>query len=338
MRKDRKITSGKVVKKRIIIIVCVVLAVLFILYWVLVYFLVSAALVPSFMEKLDKFEEISDKSYSEMIWTDDITVNQKTDYADTNEWLSGVKYEKLNITSDDGYNFDAVMFLQDDYSEKWVLMLHGYTGWKEEMYRYAYHYYLMGYNILCPDLRCSGSSEGDFIGMGWTDSIDCLKWLDVIISLDPDARIVLHGQSMGAATALIMTGNSELPSNVVACVSDCAYTTAYEMFGDKCKSWFNLPAFPIVDSAVLMLKARGGYNLRDASPLDAVQKSDIPTLFIHGEDDALISVSMCYRLYDAETADKEIMIVPGAGHAQAADKDPEGFYDTIWEFLGNYGM
>lgn len=331
-------TRKKNIKKRIIIIAASVFLVLFILYWVLIYFLVSAALVPSFMEKLDKFEEITDKSYSEMVWTNDITTNEENDWAATNEWLKSVTYEKLNITSDDGYNFDAVMFLQDDYSDKWVLMLHGYTGWKEEMYRYAYHYYLMGYNILCPDLRCSGSSEGDFIGMGYTDSFDCLKWLDVIIKRDADARIVLHGQSMGAATALIMTGNEDLPDNVVACVSDCAYTSAYEMFADKCKSWFNLPAFPIVDSAVLMLRLRGGYNLRDASPIDAVAKSDVPTLFIHGMDDALISESMAERLYMAEAADKELYVVCGAGHAQSSDKDPIGFYDAIEKFLENYGM
>lgn len=331
-----KIKTKRNIKKRIIIIAASVFTVLFILYWILVYFLVSAALVPSFMEKLDAFEDITVKSYDEMVWTDDITTNHKSGWDDTKEWLNEVKRQKLEMTSDDGYRFVAMRFDQENYSDKWALVLHGYTGWKEEMYIYAYWYYQQGYNVLVPDLRCSGESEGDFIGMGWTDHFDCMKWLDYIIAIDSKAQIVLHGQSMGGATALIMTGESNLPDNVVACVSDCAYTTGYEMFGDKCRSWFHLPPFPLVDSAVLMLRMRGGYNLRLASPLDAVVNSTTPTLFLHGEDDALIDVSMSYRLYEAESAEKDIMIIKGAGHAQAMDKDPEAFYGAIEEFLSKY--
>lgn len=323
-------------RKKILITIAIILGILFVVYCALIYFLVSATLVPSFMEKLDAFEEISDKSYSEMVWTDDISVNRKEAIEATREWLKDVKYELPTIESSDGYKFVGTIFLQGEESSKWALLLHGYTGWKEEMYQYAYWYYQNGYNILVPDLRCSGSSEGDFIGMGWTDHFDCMEWLKLIIERDSDAQIVLHGQSMGAATALIMTGDEQLPDNVVACVSDCAYTTAYEMFGQKCREWFHLPAFPFVDSAVLMLRMRGGYNLRDASAIDAVKKSSIPTLFIHGIDDAFIDVSMTQELYEAEAADKDILLVDGAGHAQSADKDPDGYYSAIDSFIRKY--
>ncbi|MBQ6392659.1 MAG: alpha/beta hydrolase, partial [Eubacterium sp.] len=90
------------------------------------------------------------------------------------------------------------------------------------------------------------------------------------------------------------------------------------------------------DTAVLLLKLRGGYNLRDAAPIDVVGKSTTPTLFIHGDQDAMISVDMAYRLYDEASCDKELLIVKGAGHAQCKDKDPAQFVDTVFLFLRNY--
>lgn len=41
---------------------------------------------------------------------------------------------------------------------------------------------------------------------------------------------------------------------------------------------------------------------------------------------------------DAATCEKELLLVEGAGHAQSQDKDPDGYYGAISQFLGKYGM
>lgn len=319
-------------KKKIIIAICVISALFIVLYLALVNFLVSAALVPSFMRKLESFERITDESYEAQVQTSDIKVNRQLALNATNEWLQTVNRQKISVMTDDGYKLIAEEFFAEEGGHKWLLLLHGYTGWKEEMYPFAYWYNTQGYHVIAPDLRCQGESEGDFIGMGWTDHYDCNLWIDYILSQDPEAEIVLHGQSMGAATALMMTGEN-LSENVVAVVSDCAYTDAYSMFGEKVKEWFYLPAFPLVDTACLVLRARGGYNLKDASAIEAVKKSSVPTLFIHGADDAMISVQMTKDLYEAAACQKKLLIVEGAGHAQSQDKDPDAYYSTIKTFL-----
>lgn len=326
-------------RRRIIKTVAIILmAVLLVAYVILVNVLVSAALVPSFMRKLESFERVSDECFSEQIYTDDIQINHSEAILKTNEWLETVNREKISMESEDGYKLIASEFFPENENHKWALVLHGYTGWKEEMYPFAYWYNLKGYHVIVPDMRCQGESEGDFIGMGWTDHYDCLGWLDYIISKDKDAQIVVHGQSMGAATALIMSGSENLPENVKAVVSDCAYTDAYTMFGDKVKEWFGLPAFPLVDSACIMLMLRGGYNLRNASAINAVKSSTVPTLFIHGDKDALIPVDMSRKLYENEAAKKRILIVEGAGHAQSQDKDPVAYYGEIEDFLNECGI
>ena len=308
------------------------------IYTICIYFLVSACLVPSFMEKLDAFEEITEKGYSEQVHTSDISENRKAAITATKEWLETAQGQKLRQRTADGYELVATEFFAKEESHKWVLLLHGYTGWKEEMYPFAYRYYEQGYHVLVPDLRCQGESEGDFIGMGWTDSFDCELWLDYILEQDAQARIVLHGQSMGASTALIMSGKETLSDHVQAIISDCAYTDAYEMFGDKITDWFGLPAFPFVDSACLMLKLRGGYDLKKASAIEAVACSRTPTLFIHGEKDAMIDADMSRELYEAAACEKELLIVDGAGHAQSQDKAPDEYYGTIAQFLADHGL
>ena len=171
------------------------------------------------------------------------------------------------------------------------------------------------------------------MGLGATDSKDLAGWIGLILQRDPQAEIVLHGLSMGASTALLYCGQENVPDNIKAVISDCAFTDAYSMFKEKIGSWFHLPAFPVVDSAELMIRLRAGYDLKETSPLKAVSTSSVPTLFIHGEEDRMIPVSMCRELYDAASCEKEIMIVEGAGHAQAADKDPARYFEEVEKFL-----
>lgn len=325
-------------KRKVIWIAVWTAAVLFVLYTVIIYFLVSACLVPSFMNRLDAFEDITVMNYAQQVQTADIGENRRAAVSGTKSWLEEAKGQKLVLESADGYRLAAQEFYAKEESHRWVLLLHGYTGWKEEMYPFAAWYYEQGFHVVAPDLRCHGESEGDFIGMGWTDHFDCALWIQYILEQDENARIVLHGQSMGAATALIMTGDESLSDNVKAVVSDCAYTDAYSMFADKITSWFGLPAFPFVDSACLMLRLRGGYNLRDASAVRAVAGSDTPTLFIHGREDALIPVEMAYELYEMAVCEKELFIVEGAGHGQSQDKAPQDYYGVIEKFLKIHGI
>lgn len=313
------------------------LVVLLILFVLASNIVVDLALVPEKMEQTQAFEDITEDSYEALVQTDDIEQNRMSSLEKTNRWAQTADSEVLSVTTADGYLLKGIAFYQESESHNWVLLLHGYTGWKEEMYPIAYEYARRGYQVLVPDMRCSGDSEGDFIGMGWTDRKDNMLWLQTILEKDADAQIVIHGQSMGGACALMMTGE-ELPNCVKAVVSDSAYTDAYSIFKKQLRDWFHLPGFPLVDGAGLMLQMRGGYSLKKASALEAVKKSTRPVLIIHGEEDVFVPVEMAYELYDAADCEKEILIVEGAGHAQAPDKAPGVYYNTVFSFLETHGM
>ena len=374
----------------------IVILILSVIYWTGINLLVSAVLVPSFMEKLDSFDRIVEQSYAEQVQESSLQQNANAMYVIGNSWSKRAAKERVEVLSEDGYRLKGVIFEAGDgaasrsqpgpaiaeaaqsrsqpgpaiaeaargrsqpgpaiaeaargrsqpgpviataaaataaTAHRWVILLHGYTGSKEMMYPYAYHYVQHGYNALAPDFRCQGESEGDYIGLGATDSKDLLLWINLILARDPEAEIVLHGLSMGASTALILSGMENVPPNVRAVISDCAFTDAYSMFREKIGSWFYLPAFPVVDSASLVIRLRAGYDLKRTSPLEAVTRSHIPTLFIHGREDRMIPVEMCMQLYEAAACPKDTLIVDGAGHAQAATREPGLYFDTVDRFL-----
>lgn len=325
----------KKLKKRTKVLIAALIAVI-VIYTVIGNIIVSAALVPDFMRKLEAFERVTEQGYSEMVKTDDITENAALAREETKAFLEKSDGFKVKSTSDDGYELIAACFRQAEPEGKpWVILLHGYTGWKEEMYHYAAKYYEKGFNILCPDLRCQGESDGDFIGMGWTDRYDVLTWIGKITDSYPDAEIVLHGESMGASCAVMMSG-MELPDNIKCVISDCAFTDSVSMFRKQLRDWFSIPDIGFIGSARLWLRIRGGYDLKEASAINEIKKSDIPTLFIQGDQDRIVPVSSAEELYDSLDAEKDIMIVEGAGHAQSCYKDPDAYYDRVFGFIDRF--
>ena len=73
-------------KKRLKRILPVVLAVLFLLYIGLANILVSAALVPSFMERLEAFSRITEDSVNALVHTSDIQQQYQKSWEETREW------------------------------------------------------------------------------------------------------------------------------------------------------------------------------------------------------------------------------------------------------------
>lgn len=252
------------------------------------------------------------------------------------QWLlTESNYTDETLTSFDNLNLHAYKVLNQNDSNKWVITVHGYTSEGINMSSYAKNYYDMGYNVLIPDLRSHGLSEGDYIGMGWDDRLDIIDWINTILEYNPNAEIVLHGVSMGAATVSMVSGE-DLPSNVKAIVADCGYTSVWDEFAYQLDDLFSLPEFPILNVSSLVAKVRAGYFLGEASTLKQVAKSKTPILFIHGDEDDFVPYYMMEELYNATSSEKEMLTIKNAGHAKASEIDPETYWTTVSNFINKY--
>lgn len=255
-----------------------------------------------------------------------------------NRWIAQ-QSEDLYISSEDGLKLHAHLKQSPIAYGKYAIICHGYSGNATTMSAWAKELYGMGFNVLCPNARAHGKSEGRVTGMGYLERRDIILWINEIIKREPTAQILLFGVSMGGATVLFTSGERDLPENVKAVVSDCAFTRVYEQFGNVIRGYVPfLPDFPVVDSASVVCEIRGGYSFRDASCVKAVKKSDTPTLFIHGSKDTYVPFYMLDTLYKNAKCEKERLVIEGAGHADARETNPELYWSTISEFISNYFM
>lgn len=249
--------------------------------------------------------------------------------------LNDSNYTDEYITSQDCLKLHSYQVKNQSSSNKWVITVHGYTSEGINMSSYAKKYYDNGYNVLIPDLRSHGLSEGDYIGMGWDDRLDIIDWINNILEDNPSSEIILHGTSMGAATVLSTSGEN-LPNNVKAIIADCGYTSVWNEFTYQLKALFNLPAFPVMNLSNMVTMVKAGYSLKDASPIEQVAKSKTPILYIHGDKDDFVPYYMMDELYKATSSEKSKLTVQNAGHGKADLVNPDLYWNTVTDFLGKY--
>lgn len=266
---------------------------------------------------------------------DRIDLNRKIQKEKTSSWLNSISKKEINIQSNDKLQLFASEFKLSNESNKWIILVHGYTSEQSSIYDIARHYSDKGYNVLTPDLRAHGLSEGKYVGMGWLDRNDLLLWIDYLLRNYRNSEIILHGVSMGAATVMMASGEN-LPTNVKLIVEDCGYTSVWDIFSFELKLRFNLSTFPVLNAASFITSVRAGYNYKEASSIDQIKKSVTPILFIHGNADEFVPVNMAYKLYDNANINKELIIVDGAGHAESRLADEELYYGSIFSFIDKY--
>mgnify|MGYP003599421876 FL=1 len=196
---------------------------------------------------------------------------------------------------------------------------------------------MMGYHVLTPDLRAAGMSEGRYLTMGYRESEDVAAWARRIAQEHPDAKIVLHGVSMGAATVMLSAAREDLPEQAVACIEDCGYTSAYDLLVHQITESFGLPAFPAMNLLDWRCQKVAGFSLHEAVPGVAVQHSRLPILFIHGTKDTLVPVAMAEELYEeARAPKKQLLLIDGAVHAAASQEDQNKYFETVNQFVNPY--
>ena len=268
-----------------------------------------------------------------------IDKNKKEEKTEVKKWLEETTQEKLEIKAKDDITLRATAYYnktENQENHNWVIIAHGYRSKPSWVASIGMHFYKeKGYNVLIPSMRATEESEGKYIGMGWLDKDDIIGWINKIILKDKNAKIILHGSSMGAATVLMASGE-KLPSNVKAIIADSSYTSAWDIFKSELKARFNLPSFPLMQMFRLIAIIQAKYDIKEASVIDQVKKSNIPTLLIHGDADDFVPVTMEPEIYNAIPVEKDQLIIHGAGHTKSRYREPETYYKKVYEFIDKY--
>ncbi|BCA85847.1 alpha/beta hydrolase [Enterococcus saigonensis] len=251
-------------------------------------------------------------------------------------WFNGSTRKNWYITSAEGLKLRGIYLPADRDNNKTAIIAHGYMGDAESMYQFADMYHRLGYNVLVPDARGHGKSQGDYIGFGWPERKDYLKWINTVLTKSSSKEtIILHGVSMGAATVM-MTSGEKLPSNVKAIIEDCGYSSIQDELIYQYHQLFDLPTFPIIPVTNLVTRLRAGFFFTEGDVTKQLAKNETPMLFIHGSADNFVPFNMLDKVYNATNGPKEKWVVEGAAHAQSFNKDSKRYQEKIKSFLSQY--
>lgn len=261
-----------------------------------------------------------------------LSVLQKSELQASLWAMEETPWEKLSITADDGLALHG-RYYEGEKGAPLILFFHGYHG---SFYWDGYGIFKicreMGYHLIMVHQRAHGDSTASTLTFGIRESKDCQRWAEYAAGrFGKKTDIILAGVSMGAATVM-MASALPLPQNVCGVIEDCGYTTTEDIIRNTMKG-MNIPVKPLYPFVRLGARLFGHFDPRDGSPLQAVKKTKLPMLFIHGDKDTFVPYPMCDILYQACRSKKWKVTIKGAEHAVSSMVDYDRYRGAIVNFV-----
>jgi len=211
----------------------------------------------------------------------------------------------------------ATMYMHEEKTDKWALLIHPFmldgTAIAGSVGPY---YYEKGYNIIAPDLRGFGNSEGS-VALGCFESMDIYDWLVKLNAEYDVSQVIVHGISLGGATTNYLSGIDGFINNgptkikstikpirqlkVVGLVEDCGYVDMTE-FASK---------------SIVMLFSGLEKDTFDyySKATNSLKYCDIPMLIIHGTSDTTVDPENAETIKNTVKGDVDVWMVDGGAHA-----------------------
>ena len=216
----------------------------------------------------------------------------------------------------------------EGYSKKIAYVIHGYHSTGAEaagMFREYYH--SRGFDIFAADTTACGESGGRVIGFDVLESADGLKWISFLLDrFGEDIGLVLHGISLGAATAMKMS--DRVPENVKFIVEDSGFTDARDILRNKSGALFPLMA--------CMQKVFGHCDVAESCVFDNVRNAKAPFLVVHGMGDEFVPFEMAPKVFELCPEGSDKLYTPELLHTETSHYNRAEYEAKLDEFIEKY--
>ena len=246
--------------------------------------------------------------------------------------VSWGSFSPEQLTTVDGQTL-GMWFLPGRSDRPPVFLLHGFGESRKQCLPQAEIAAKLGHPVLMLSFRAHGDSTGDRSDIGWTDRHDVLAAMEWLREKYPNRKIILWGQSMGAAAALFAA--AEDGKQVEKLILECPYsdlrTATWNRIGlhlpwglQHITYWGATLAGPWVLP-----------HLDDISPLKAASRVDraLPALILAGGCDTRATPAESEAIAAALGPHTHLYIFPKADHVQLRESDQKGYRERVEEFL-----
>ena len=228
----------------------------------------------------------------------------------------GLEYREVDLLSTDGVSLSA-WWVPAEGSSLAAVLVPGWGGYKfdEHLLQTIPVYHGAGYGVLMLDLRAQGESDGARRTLGYREVRDvrgALAWLQRQgYRLD---QVVLHGWSMGGATAL----RAAPGTGVAAVVEEAGYADLPLLLRGKLPEFVGFGG--LLEPAILLV----GRLFPDFDPWDVVPKNEaaklsdegVPLFIIHSSGDDIVPHEQA-RILAAAYPEASVWKLEGYGHVEA---------------------
>lgn len=250
-----------------------------------------------------------------------------------------IKSETASFENNEKINLNGYIYYAKERTSKWVILVHPfqYNG-KLYAQTLAKMYLNKGYNVLAPDLRGFGKSEGS-VAMGYLESLDIWDWLtyindasNIFIGSRAASEVIVHGTSLGGATTLQLwtqkrLGRDIATKHVVGIIDDCGYNSmtgiiksllssgaGMELISNLTKLVGKEDLYEVIGEDKVKELLVSTFKVGITSDFDLKQDSlnqnrvasNVPVLIIHGDNDTIVNYSI--GQYIAQEAEKKNLL------------------------------
>jgi alpha-beta hydrolase superfamily lysophospholipase len=211
-----------------------------------------------------------------------------------------------------------------------VLLFHGYTRCKADLVPEARAFHDLGYSCLLVDFPGSGGSGGNSTTIGYREADDVARAVDFARRRWPGRRLILFGQSMGAAAVLRSFAIHRVAADAVVleCPFDRLLTTVQARFAAM-----GLPGTPGAHLLMFWGSVLGRFNAFAHNPATYANAVGCPTLLLHGSADPRVANRHVERIYRKLPGWKRLFIFEGLGHVSYVAQMPVVWSEQVGRFL-----
>ena len=245
------------------------------------------------------------------------------------EWYENLNKKEFYIKSQFGYDIHLTYVKNNEPTEHTIIICHGVTARTSAVIKYLNMFLKNGYNALFIDHRAHGKTGGKKVSYGYYEKYDLAKAIQWV-KKHHSGKVGLIGESMGAGISM----QTIVLEQVDFLIEDCGYSSFDEEVKHQFRRKRYMPVYPAYFFARLFVYILGGYDVKKVSPIAALQRSDIPVMVVHGDEDNYVPFYMASIVYDNIKSDKKRMFVAeGTRHALAYEEHQEEYQKQVYEFL-----
>lgn len=270
----------------------------------------------------------------------DIDLYNQSKYTFNENRYNSLQKEDVSVGSKNNYRLYGTYIKNPNASKNTIILVHGLGGSRWTTLKYVDMYLDKGFNILIYDSRDHGHSGGKNITFGFSEKYDLDRWVTWVASKNQGGTIGVHGESLGAVTALLHSSLNEDKKRVSFYVVDSSYSDLKQFFTLRLKEDYkiknNFAINFILFYAEKINKLNNQFTFKEASPINYIKNVTTPILFIHGENDNFVPKSMSEDLYNLKSTAKDIYIAPNAGNLGAYLNNQDAYKEKVYNFIDTY--